>query len=66
MTPLKKEFPDVYNQLIVKRNNAWVPKIEVFFKTKEVELILVGALHLVGDEGIIALLASRGYDIQSP
>ncbi len=64
LTPFKKDFPDLYYELIVKRNNAWIPKIEAMLKTKDVELILVGALHLVGDDGVLAQLAARGYDIQ--
>jgi uncharacterized protein len=64
LTPLKKEFPDVYKALIVKRNNAWIPKIEAMLKTKDVELVLVGAMHLVGDDGLLAQLAARGYQIK--
>jgi uncharacterized protein YbaP (TraB family) len=33
-------------------------------KTGEVEFVLVGALHLVGDEGVIAQLAAKGYTVQ--
>jgi uncharacterized protein YbaP (TraB family) len=65
LTPLKKDFPEVYDELVVKRNRAWIPKIEAMLKTKEVELVLVGAMHLVGNEGVLARLASRGYDIQT-
>ncbi len=64
LTPLKKEFPDIYKALIVKRNKAWIPKIEAMLKTKDVELVLVGAMHLVGDDGVLAQLAARGYKIQ--
>lgn len=64
ITPFKKDFPKVYEEFIVKRNNAWIPQIEAMLKTKDVEFILVGALHLVGDDGVIAQLAARGYDIQ--
>jgi uncharacterized protein YbaP (TraB family) len=64
LKPMKMEFPDVYDELIVKRNNAWIPKIEAMLKTKDVELVLVGALHLVGDDGVLAQLADRGYKIK--
>jgi uncharacterized protein YbaP (TraB family) len=66
LTPIKNDFPDIYDELIVKRNNAWIPKIEAMLKTKDVELVLVGALHLVGDDGVLAQLADRGYKIQMP
>ena len=45
---MKKESPAIYQALIVKRNNAWLPRIESMLKTGEVEFVLVGALHLVG------------------
>ena len=64
ITPFKKDFPEVYDELIVNRNNAWMPQVEAMLKTKEIEFVLVGALHLVGDEGLIAQLAVRGYDIR--
>jgi len=64
--PLKKDFPDVYDQVVVKRNNAWIPKIESMLKTEEVEFILVGAIHLVGEDGVLAQLKDRGCDIQQP
>ncbi|MGV7223169.1 MAG: TraB/GumN family protein [Nitrospinales bacterium] len=64
ITPFKKDFPEVYDEFIVKRNNAWIPQIEAMLKTKDVEFVLVGALHLVGDDGVIAQLAARGYVIQ--
>ena len=66
ITPIKKDFPKVYHQLIVQRNMDWIPEIERLMGTKEVEFILVGAAHLVGEEGILAQLAARGYTIQSP
>lgn len=64
VTAMKRDFPKLYDDLVVKRNNAWVPKIEAMLETKEVEFVLFGALHLVGDDGVLAQLAARGYDIQ--
>lgn len=63
LTPLKKEFPDVYQSLLVTRNNAWLPQIEAMLKNQEVELVLVGALHLVGEDGLLAQLEDKGYEI---
>ncbi|MCF6189897.1 MAG: TraB/GumN family protein [Cocleimonas sp.] len=64
ITPIKTEFPDIYQNLIVKRNNAWIPQIEIMMKTKEVEMILVGALHLAGDDSVLAQLKKLGYTIE--
>ncbi len=64
ITPFKNEFPDIYQALVVDRNNAWLPKIEAMVKTSEVELVLVGALHLAGDAGLLAQLVTRGYKVR--
>ena len=64
LTEWKKNFPDLYHTLLVKRNNNWIPKIEKMLKTREIEFVLFGALHLVGNEGVLAQLKARGYKIQ--
>ena len=65
LAPFKKDFPKVYQTLLVKRNNAWMPQIESLMKTPEIELVLVGAAHLVGEEGLLAQLKSKGYRIEN-
>ena len=64
ITPFKNEFPDIYQALIVDRNNAWLPKIEAMVKSSEVEFVLVGALHLAGDNGLLSQLVARGYRVR--
>jgi uncharacterized protein YbaP (TraB family) len=64
ITPFKNEFPEIHKALLVDRNNAWMPKIEAMLKTREVELILVGALHLAGDQGLLSQLTTRGYKVR--
>jgi hypothetical protein len=62
-TPLRADFPEIYQALLIDRNNAWIAQIEAMSKTTEVEFILVGALHLVGSDGLLSMLSSRGYKI---
>lgn len=62
-TPLREQFPQIYQSLLVTRNNAWMPQIETLANTAEIELVLVGALHLAGEDGLLAQLARRGYHI---
>lgn len=61
---MRKETPEVYQRLLVDRNQAWLPKIEKLFTTNETELVLVGALHLPAKEGLLAQLKARGYHIK--
>ncbi|MEE9492077.1 MAG: TraB/GumN family protein [Gammaproteobacteria bacterium] len=62
--PMQKDFPDVYQSLLVSRNNAWLPRIEALLTTPEIEMVLVGALHLVGKESLLAKLKTRGYQVE--
>ncbi len=64
ITPFENEFPNMYKALIADRNDAWLPKIEAMLKTREVEFVLVGALHLAGDDGLLSQLATRGYKVR--
>lgn len=61
---MRKETPEVYQQLLIARNQAWLPKIEKLFATPEVELVLVGSLHLSSKDGLLAHLKKRGYKIK--
>ncbi len=61
--PMQKEFDAVYQQLLVQRNAAWMPQIIKYLKTPETEMVLVGAAHLVGSDGLITLLKQAGYKI---
>ncbi len=62
--PMKADFPKLYRSLLVDRNNSWIPKIEALLVTPETEFVLVGALHLVANEGVISKLRALGYDVQ--
>lgn len=62
---MRKETPQIYQQLLIARNQAWLPKIEKLFATSEVELVLVGSLHLSSKDGLLAHLKKRGYKIKS-
>lgn len=61
---MRKETPEVYQQLLVARNQAWLPKIEQMFSTPDVELVLVGSLHLGSKDGLLAQLKQRGYQVK--
>jgi uncharacterized protein YbaP (TraB family) len=65
LKPLQDGFPKIYTSLVVDRNNNWLPIIESMLKTKDIELILVGSLHLAGNEGILEKLKKRGYTVEN-
>jgi len=55
-----KDFQDLYAPLIITRNRNWAGQIAQLLDDDRDYLIVVGALHLVGDDSVIELLNSRG------
>ncbi len=64
LNDMMRDYPELYQMLLVKRNNNWMPKIEKMLKDKKVEMILVGALHLVGKDGLLQQLRNKGYTVK--
>jgi len=58
-----KSDPVVYDRLLVARNRAWLPKIEALFARPRHAFVVVGAAHLVGPDGVVAMLKARGYQV---
>lgn len=63
LAQFKDEFPEVYRSLLVERNHLWMPQIEHMLSTPEVEMVLVGAMHLAGADGLLEMLNNLGYKI---
>ena len=58
------EHPRVYEKLIVNRNKSWLKEIEGYLREDKNYLVVVGAGHLVGQEGLIKLLRNKGYSVE--
>ena len=56
-----KSFPTLYRTLVTDRNRRWLPQIEKLLKDKDNYLVVVGALHLVGDGGLLELMRKDGF-----
>ena len=64
LTDMREEFPSVYEALIVDRNRKWLPAIGEMLKSEPTELVLVGAAHLAGTDGLLAALDRQGFGIE--
>lgn len=60
---MMKDAPESYQTLLVERNNNWVPHVETCLKENAGCFIVVGAAHLVGPDGLPALLSKKGYKV---
>jgi uncharacterized protein YbaP (TraB family) len=66
-TRAEREHPELrplIEVLVYKRNAAMARQVAGFLKTPETRFVVVGSLHLVGDRGILKLLADQGYRIE--
>jgi uncharacterized protein YbaP (TraB family) len=62
---MKAQNPALYEALLKRRNLAWADRLtKELNRTSGVELVNVGALHMVGDDGLPALLAARGFRVE--
>lgn len=63
ITPMQADTPELYDSVLVQRNNDWMPQIEAMFDEDGTEFVLVGVAHLVGEHGLIEQLQSKGYEV---
>jgi uncharacterized protein YbaP (TraB family) len=56
-------YPELYETIVAGRNRLWVDTIEALLEQEEDYLVVVGALHLVGEDGVPQLLEQRGIKI---
>ncbi len=54
----------LYDRLITRRNESWIPAIEKMLAANDQSLLIVGAGHLVGGGGVPALLEAAGYTVE--
>ncbi|MCB1842268.1 MAG: TraB/GumN family protein [Halioglobus sp.] len=59
-----REHPALYDKIVVSRNRNWVGQIEALLDDYDDYLIVVGALHLVGEDGVPQMLARRGHPVR--
>lgn len=62
---LKRDYPQLYRRINVERNDAWVPQlVERLEAGNDDVLVVVGALHLLGEDGVVEKLGARGYTVE--
>lgn len=59
-----REYPEIYEKIVVDRNRRWLPDLVKMVEQGENALVVVGAAHLVGKNGLIELLKQRGYTVE--
>jgi len=59
-----KDYPDLYDRLLIQRNKNWVKEIEGAMRKNKNALFVVGAGHLVGPDSVVDLLKKKGYQVK--
>ncbi len=62
---MKREHPRLYQVINVDRNDAWLPQLERRLKAAGTDdhLVVVGAMHLLGADGVVEKLRAKGYAV---
>lgn len=58
------DFPAFADRLLGARNRRWVPKVENYLKSGQTYFIVVGAAHLGGGDGLLAMLRARNCKLE--
>jgi uncharacterized protein YbaP (TraB family) len=57
------DYPELYRTIVADRNGRWMESLEAMLEDERDYLIVVGALHLVGEDGLPAMLEKAGYEV---
>jgi len=58
------DFEPLFKQLFTDRNIKMTKKIKNYLKTNQTYFVVAGAGHMVGEQGIVALLEKAGYVVK--
>lgn len=57
------KFPELYDVIVVDRNRRWIDQLVPLMQHEDDYMVIVGALHLIGDDGVPAMLEAAGVDV---
>lgn len=62
----KQNYAQLYQRINVQRNQAWLPKVRRMLDGEQSDdtLVVVGSLHLLGADGLVAQMRKHGYSVE--
>ena len=64
--PVARASPRLYDRLISRRNHRWARILGARLASPGAIVVVVGVGHLVGPEGLPALLRAQGFQVEGP
>jgi uncharacterized protein len=61
-----KDVPRLRAELLVTRNKKWFPRLREMIASEKTHFVTVGIGHLVGRDGLVAMLRAKGYRVTGP
>ena len=62
---MRESSPALYQSLNVQRNQAWLARLPSWLEAgKGTTLVVVGSMHLLGEEGLVAQFQARGRSVR--
>lgn len=61
---MRQKFPEMYRALLTSRNQSWFEQMQVMLENPELELVLVGALHMAGPSSLLKMFTDAGYKVK--
>ena len=62
VTDMRKRYPELYARILADRTRTWAEPLAERMKQEVPMLVIVGAAHLPGPDGLLALLKARGLE----
>lgn len=66
ITPLRKASPTLFRRLVTERNARWTRLLDARLRGRGRSVVVVGAGHLIGEDGVPARLRALGYSVTGP
>jgi hypothetical protein len=66
LDPLAKASPAIYQTMVVQRNEHWLQIVLARLQSPGNAVMVVGAGHLIGPDGLPALLRANGVKVDGP
>ncbi len=58
------DYPELHQAILTDRNKSWIAPIMELLDDKDDYLVIVGAAHLIGEDGVPDLLSQQGVRIR--